>query len=121
MRHARCNRKIPDMLQFNLYGLIMDFYRVSFKSLAEKNSILAYDVEGDLDAGSICLTLFAGSEYATIYLTPDEKGLKRLEKCKSYLEDKVLLVWDSTLESKFVPKKCWMVDCQIPKMNQKLL
>lgn len=97
--------------------MIHTFYRVSFKSLAENNSILAYDVEGDLDAGSVCLTLFAGKEYATVYFSTDDKGRKMLQRYIGFLEHKILLVWDRTLESKFVPEKCWVVDCQIPKVN----
>jgi len=51
-------------------------------------------VEGDIDAHTICLTIFAGEEFATVYIDTKEEGLKKLEQYKSFLRKKILLVWD---------------------------
>lgn len=86
-----------------------------------RNSILAFDVEGDFDAHTICLTIFAGEEFATVYIDTGKEGIKKLELYKSFLRKKILLVWDQNLEKKFIPHDAWVVDCQLPKQNSEIL
>lgn len=61
--------QIPKFINLKFKEKPKKLTRVNWYSLVERHDVLAYDVEGSVEGESVVLTLLAGVEFSTVYVS----------------------------------------------------